>query len=199
VDYKKVFDRFVPAPAVDYCYKLWEYFGFEFKIKKSRQTKLGDYRFSPHTKKHTITINNDLNAFSFLVTYLHEVAHLVTYNEHGRKAAPHGKEWKHNFKRVVQPILNQEVFPENVLLALTNYFKNPKASSCADPVLFNVLRQFDHPSDEIPLSKVHNGQHFKFQGRSFKKIERKRTRSVCEEIGSGRRYLISEVAQVIIM
>lgn len=192
----QVFSRFVPPTAVDYCTKLYNYFGFEFKIKKSRQTKFGDYRFSHETGKHTITINNDLNPFAFLVTYIHEVAHLVTFKEHGRKVSPHGQEWKTNFTKAMQPILNEEVFPPNVLLALKNYFKNPKASSCSDPVLYNVLRQFDEPGDQIPLSKITPGATFTFNGKTYRKLEKKRTRSVCLELKSGRKYLISEIAPV---
>ncbi|WP_421869555.1 SprT-like domain-containing protein [Marinoscillum sp.] len=191
-----VFRRFVPAPAVGYCAKLYTYFGFEFKIKRNRQTKLGDYRYSPQTKKHTITINNDLNPYAFLVTYLHEVAHLVTFDEHGRKAAPHGMEWKNNFKRVAKPVLNEEVFPPPVLLALNNYFKNPKAASCSDPVLYNILRGFDGPTDLIPLSKIAIGELFDFQGKHYVKLEKKRTRSVCQAVESKRKYLISEIARV---
>ncbi len=193
---EEVFKRFVPPHAVEYCTKLIDYFGFEFKIKKSRQTKLGDYRYSPQTKKHTITINNDLNPYAFLVTYLHEVAHLVTFDEHGRKAAPHGTEWKNNFKRVAQPVLNQEVFPNSVFIALQNYFKNPKAASCSDPILYNILRQYDVPTDQIPLSKIEVGQVFDFQGKQFLKLEKKRTRSVCQEVETKKRYLISEIARV---
>lgn len=195
-DYRAVFDRFVPPASAAYCYKLLEYFGFEFKIKKGRLTKLGDYRYDPKTKKHTITINNDLNPFSFLVTYLHEVAHLVTFDEHGRKAAPHGNEWKDNFKRVARPVLNEQVFPSNILLALNNYFKNPKAASCSDPVLYNVLSGFDEPTELIPLSKVQIGEEFDFNKKSYKKLEKKRTRSVCMALSTGRKYLIAEVAQV---
>ncbi|MFY0601553.1 MAG: SprT-like domain-containing protein [Cyclobacteriaceae bacterium] len=193
---ENIFERFVPEKAATYCNRLYDYFGFEFKIKKSRQTKLGDYRFDRQTGKHTITINNDLNRYSFLVTYIHEVAHLVTFKEHGRKVSPHGAEWKANFIKAMQPVLNEEVFPKTVFLALQNYFKNPKASSCSDPVLFNVLRQFDAESDTLPLSKVPIGEVFQFNGKSYLKLEKKRTRSVCQEVDSKRRYLISEVAPV---
>lgn len=194
--YRGVFERFVPHGAVDYCLKLWDYFGFEFKIKKSRQTKLGDYRYNPQAKKHTITINNDLNPFSFLVTYLHEVAHLVTFEQHGHSADPHGVEWKQNFKKVTRPVLNENIFPSNILLALTNYFKNPKAASCSDPILYKVLKQFDEPSGKIMLKQIQLGYSFDFNGRQFKKLEKKRTRAVCLELKSNKRYLISEIAEV---
>lgn len=193
---ESIFERFVPEKAIKYCAKLYDYFGFEFKIKKSRQTKLGDYRYDRKADKHTITINNDLNPFSFLVTYIHEVAHLVTFKEHGRKVSPHGTEWKNNFRKAMSPVLNEEVFPQNVYLALSNYFKNPKASSCSDPVLYNVLRQFDQPTSSIPLSKIAIGKLFIFQGKTYLKLEKKRTRSLCEETVSKRKYLISEIASV---
>lgn len=195
--YSDIFERFVPQEAAGYCFKLWNYFGFEFKIKRSRQTKLGDYRYNPQTKKHTITINNDLNPFSFLVTYLHEVAHLVTFEQHGHSANPHGLEWKQNFRKVAKPVLNEKVFPENILLALTSYFKNPKAASCSDPVLYRVLKQFDLPTGKIMLRQVQLGSAFDFNGRKFKKLEQKRTRAVCLELKSNKRYLISEVAEVV--
>lgn len=192
----QIFERFVPPEAVAYCYKLWDYFGFEFQIKKSRQTKFGDYRFDRSTQKHTITINNDLNPYAFVVTYIHEVAHLATFKEHGRKVSPHGAEWKQTFKRAMKPLLNDEVFPPNVLLALENYFKNPKASSCSDPTLFNVLRRFDEPSDLIPLSQLAIGTSFIFNEKTYRKLEKRRTRSVCVEQISGRKYLIAEIAGV---
>lgn len=195
-EYLKVFERFVPKPAAAYCLKLWEHFGFEFKIKKSRQTKLGDYRYSHKTKLHTITINNDLNPYSFLLTYLHEVAHLVTFDEYGRRASPHGKEWKQNFVKIAQPVLSDEVFPPPIISVLTNYFKNPKAASCSDPALYNVLKQFDEPNDKVLLKKVEVGTVFDFNGRQFRKLEKKRTRSVCLELKTNRRYLISELAEI---
>lgn len=195
-DIRQIFARFVPPASVAYCAKLLEYFGFEFKIKKGRQTKFGDYRFQPDIKKHTITINNDLNPYAFLVTYLHEVAHLVTYKEHGRNASPHGTEWKVNFKKVATPVLKEDVFPPGVLLALQNYFKDPKASSCSDPILYNVLRKYDEPTGLIPLSKVPVGEQFVFNETTYKKLEKKRTRCICLAVHSNRKFLIAEIAQV---
>ena len=197
MNYKQVFEKFLPKPAVDYCHGLWQTHEFEFKIKRARQTKLGDYRHDFRTGNHTITINNDLNPYAFLVTYLHEVAHLITFNEYKSKVNPHGIEWKRNFVAVVKPVLNEETFPTKVLLALQDYFKDPKASSCSDPLLYQVLKQFDKPTDKIFLSQLSYGQIFLFNERKFKKLEKKRTRSVCMEIPSNLKYLIAEIAEVI--
>ena len=168
-----------------------------FKLKKADKPSLETIDMNPESKKHAITINNDLNPYAFLVTYVHEVAHLVTYKEHGRKVSPHGIEWKMNFTKAMQPVLNDEVFPANVLKALQNYFKNPKASSCSDPVLFQVLRQFDGDNDTVALSKVAIGEVFVFNQKEYKKMEKRRTRSVCLDLSNNRKYLIAEIAPVI--
>lgn len=192
----EVFQKFVPPNAVVYCVKLYEHMGFEFKIKKARQTKLGDYRFNPQSEKHTITVNNDLNPFAFLVTYLHEVAHLMAFKQYGRRIQPHGKEWKECFKQIATPMLKEDVFHSSVLQALNKYFRNPKASSCSDPVLYQILKQFDAPSDLIMLKSIQVGQVFIFNDKPFIKLEKKRTRSICQQVNTKRKYLISEVAEV---
>ena len=196
---EEVFQKFIPPTAVSYCNKLYQRLGFEFKIKKARQTKLGDYRFNPTSNRHTITINNDLNPFAFLVTYLHEVAHLIAFKQYKRSIQPHGKEWKKCFKDIAEPMLNEAVFPKEILSALKKYFKNPKASSCSDPVLYQILKQFDAPSDKLLLKEIPLGTSFEFNNRSFKKLEKKRTRSVCQELSSRRKYMISDLAEVIVI
>jgi hypothetical protein len=193
---KQVFEKFVPEGAVDYCNQLYENLEFEFKITKSRATKLGDFRFKPDHKKSVITINNDLNPYAFLITYLHEVAHLTTFQEFNRKVAPHGKEWKQEFVRLAQPMLSSDIFPPNVLASLTRYFKQPKASSCSDPQLYAALRQFDKPTNKIPLNKIQNKEPFRLNKKQFIRLEKKRTRWLCEEISTKRKYLISGVAEV---
>jgi len=193
---KEVFRKFVPTESVEYCVKLYERLGFEFKIKKARQTKLGDYRFNPKSNRHTITINNDLNPYAFLVTYLHEVGHLIAFKTYGRAIQPHGREWKKSFKDVSEPMLTSAIFPKEVLTALKKYFKNPKASSCSDPALYQILKQFDEPSSKILLKDISNGETFMFNNKQYRKIEKKRTRSICQELISKRKYLISDLAEV---
>lgn len=192
----EVFQKFVPPAAAEYCNTIYETQQFEFKIKKARLTKLGDFRYNPKTQKHTITINNNLNPYNFLVTYLHEIAHLHAFRDYGQTIMPHGEEWKEVFKEVSKPTLKTDVFPKEVLTTLNNYFKNPKASSCSDPVLYQVLRKYDNQDGTVFLKSLKNGQKFEFNNRAFIKLETKRTRSLCKEMKSGRKYMISELAQV---
>ena len=193
---EEVFRRFVPEAAVAYCNKLYQKLNFEFKVKKARSTKFGDYRIHFDSGKQTITINNDLNPYAFLVTYLHEVAHLIAFNQYGRTIQPHGKEWKQCFRDVSKPMLLESIFPPPVLNALVKYLKNPKASSCSDPALYQVLRQFDSQETKLLLQDIPVGQLFVFNGKQFIKLEKKRTRSVCKEVKTKRKYSISELADV---
>ena len=195
-NYLAVFQRFVPLNAAQYCLELYLQHGFEFKIKKSRKTKYGDYKFEPTQEKHIITINNDLNQYAFLITYLHEVAHLITYQKHKNKVTPHGKEWKNTFKIVSLPILNPQVFPDPLLKRLAHYMLNPKASSCSDPNLYTLLNKYDRRNDTCLLQTLQVGDQFLLNGASYQYIQLKRTRVLCLQINSDKKYLISKISSV---
>ena len=193
--YLPVFEKFLPEGSAVYCFELWKTHGFEFKIKRSRKTKLGDYRYDPRKQKHIITVNNDLNPYSFLITYLHEVAHLLAFQKYGRRIAPHGREWKREFQKVADPVLTSNIFPDSVIRAFGSYMRNPKASSCSDPKLLAALRPYDQRPATF-LSEIAIGDWFVFQGRLFRHLEKKRTRHVCLEKKSNKKFLISGHASV---
>lgn len=195
-NYRQVFERFVPIQAVDYCLDLWWDYRFEFKITKGRQTKLGDYRFHPVKKTHVVSVNNNLNPFAFLITYIHEVAHLVVYNDYKNRVSPHGGEWKSAFKQLMLPMLRSDVFPDDILRVLARHMKNPKASSYSDPKLISALSSYDKDQNGILLSQVKTNEQFIFNKRQFTKLELRRTRVVCKEEKTGRKYLISQTAKV---
>ena len=186
----------MPTHAVGYCLDLWWHYKFEFKITKGRQTKLGDYRFHPTKKVHVVSVNNDLNPFAFLITYIHEVAHLVVYDQHKNGVAPHGQEWKNAFKQLMLPMLRNEVFPDDLLKVLARHMKHPKASSYSDPKLIAALGQYDKDQSSVHLSELNVNDQFIFNKRLFNKIELRRTRVVCEEVKTGKKYLISQMAKV---
>ncbi|MEY3416499.1 MAG: hypothetical protein RL060_610 [Bacteroidota bacterium] len=191
------FEKFFPTEAVAYCFQLWQQHNFKFIVSKKRSSKLGDYRYNFIDKTHTITVNSDLNKFSFTVTYIHEVAHLVAGVDFGRKIAPHGTEWKATFKAIMQPLLHNKVFPPDVLVPLQLYLKNAGASSCSDPQLLKALQQYDHWHEGIVyLADILLGETFEFNKRVFKKQELRRTRSLCIDMSTNKRYLIAEVAKV---
>lgn len=191
-----ILEKHVPEKAVQHCLVLWKNNNFKLLIKKKRDSKLGDYRYFPYTKSHTITLNNDLNQYAFLVTYLHEVAHLLTTVQHGTRVKPHGDQWKNVFKLVLAPFMKEDIFPSSILIPLSHYISNPKASSCSDLPLQKAMRDFDADSREIYLSEANIGDTFRFNKRLFVKEDIKRSRAICKEVTTGRRYFISQAALV---
>ena len=117
------------------------------------------------TRGHQITVNENLNPYAFVITYLHEVAHYKVNTIYKRRKLPHGKEWKTLFKELMLPVLNSHIFPEEVLSNLHNYLQDPKASSCADLDLLKSLRIYDQEEDGVLLSALKQGEIFKISGR----------------------------------
>lgn len=187
----------VPDNAVHYCLDLWMSIPFHFKVKGKRTTKLGDYRYDRRNGAHSITVNMDLNKYSFLITYIHEVAHLLTTERNGRNVPPHGSEWRVNFRELMQPVLSELVFPKDILAPLKKHMQNPKASTYADPALVSVLRDYDSQNGGlVPLSDLEEGDLFEFNNRQYQKLQLRRTRVLCLEVRSSRKYLISKLALV---
>ncbi len=186
-----VLEKHVPEGAVDYCLQLWQNNPFHFILRKSRVSKLGDFSCRPG-REPRITVNADSHPYVFLITYVHEVAHLRVHRERGWKAAPHGKEWKLAFQQLFEPLLNAGIFPDDVEQALRKHMQNPKASSFADATLTRVLRQYDELSvSRIVLSDLPEGSTFHIRGRWFEKGKLRRTRVLCRELSSRRYYLIA--------
>ena len=193
--FQNTIKRYVPEATVSYCSELWLLHKFKFIVKKKRASKLGDYSYDRLLNQHTITVNGDLNPYAFLITYLHEIAHLITGVRYGFRVKPHGEEWKSSFKEVLYPILREEVFPVNVIAPLYDYIVNPKATSCSDMSLLKALGEHDEHKLAF-LSDVKLTETFRFNKKYFRKDSIVRTRAICTELGSNKKYYVPLAAQV---
>lgn len=195
--YERILQRYLPEPFVEMVIDLLMKHTVQFKIVKPRKTKLGDFRAeNPHGKAQ-ITINGNLNPYSFLVTTLHEFAHLTNYLEHGRRVAPHGKEWKLHYTRMLLPVIDHPETPEVLRMALLRSTTNMKASSCTDQQLQRTLLTFDSRNDNLlTLEKLPKNCIFTLNGRTFHKGILRRTRYLCTDVHSKRQYLVSALAHV---
>jgi len=193
----EILQSHVPPASVEYCFNLWKASPFELKISKSRQTKVGDFTSKRSRTHPRITLNNDLNPYLFLTTYIHEVAHLQVFVRHGNRVDPHGDEWKKSFTDLLIPLLWDHIFPEEILHELRRHMINPKASSFADTKLTEAFRLFDkNKTHAAVLSQLPEGSTFLLQGKYFKKGKLRRTRVVCKELKSKRDYLVPADALV---
>jgi len=198
VDKKEILKNYMPEAAAPVIAKWIDYFQCEFKVSRNRGTKFGDYRSPFGGKGHRISVNFDLNIYAFLVTTVHEFAHLYTWNQHQHKAKPHGAEWKSNFKRMMKPFFELDLFPPDVKLAIHNYLDNPAASSCSDLTLFRALKKYDvKEASVISVEKIPAKGLFKWKdGRVFRREERLRKRYRCVEVSTNRVFLFNPVAEV---
>ena len=188
--------KYIPEHAVKPVFDLIVANQVHLKIVNERQTRHGDYRRG-HTGKHEITVNASLNKYRFLITLIHEIAHLVAFEKFGRNIKPHGNEWKYTFQRVMVPFIRPEIFPGNLLPLLARHFKNPTASSDTDTTLSLALKQYDAGNDKNYVFEIPYGSIFRIKnGKIFKKIAVRTKRFECLEISSGKTYLFNPNAEV---
>ena len=188
--------KYLPEHAVKPAFDLIVTNQVHLKIVNERQTRHGDYRRG-HTGKHEITVNSSLNKYRFLITLIHEIAHLVAFEKFGRNIKPHGNEWKYTFQRIMVPFIRPEIFPGQLLPLLARHFKNPTASSDTDTTLSLALKQYDEDNDKNYVFEIPYGSIFRIKsGKIFKKIAVRTKRFECLEISTGKTYLFNPNAEV---
>jgi len=194
---QSILHKYIPEKAVPVISEWIYKFDFKLKIKKSRSSKYGDYRPPLKEENHQITINHDMNKYAFLITLIHEIAHLSNWNKHQNKVKPHGEEWKIHYKLLMQQFLHPEIFPVDVITALRKYMNNPAASSCSDINLLRTLKRYDPREDTVLLEEVPAGATFSYNNnRHFIKGEQVRKRFKCKEIKTKRLYLFNPLTEV---
>jgi len=196
----EILRKYIPEFAVP-TIAIWIIeFDFKLKITKERSSKLGDYTSPQNGMNHVITINHNLNEYSFFVTLVHEIAHLKTFNQYRNRVMPHGEEWKQSFRDLMMPFLSTDNLPLDILYALRKYLQNPAAASCSDATLMRTLKLYDTNDTNghlILLEHLPYRTHFLYNGsRIFEKGEKLRKRFRCKEISSGSVYLFSPLAEV---
>ncbi len=192
---KKILAQYISENALTYCTTLSNNYTFKFDLSFNRKTKFGHYKYWPQTKSHTISINKGLSKELFLVTYIHELAHLDVILTYGRKVMPHGKEWKATFRSLMAPLLSHSIFDTNLLSALALHLKKPRASLSADPRLWAILFPSKN-KNSLSVKDINEGEDFIFKKRLFKKVKSRRTRALCYEAKSGNNYLIPLLAEI---
>ncbi len=187
---------YIPSNALANVLELLKHDNLSVKIKTERKTRHGDYKRLPNGQ-HQITINSNLNAYRFLITLIHEIAHFEAYMKYGRFIKPHGKDWKYTFQRLMLPFINPNIFPNDLLPLLARHFKNPKASSDTDTDLALALKQFDAENNKTFIFEIPLGSTFKlYNGRIFQKGNKRVKRFECIEVKSGKLYLFNPNAEV---
>jgi SprT protein len=196
--YKEQLSRFLPSGFEDMIVDLLFSSPVIFKIVNPRATKLGDFRAGIQGQKHQITVNGDLNKYAFLITTVHEFAHLITFEKFGHRVKPHGEEWKNEYRRLLVPLIDTQLLPKDIEQALMNSLVQTKASSCSDTDLSRVLKKYNlQETKQILLEDIPKNTIFVLQGKHFVKGELRRKRYICTDTQTKRQYLVHALAEVL--
>ncbi len=169
------------------------------RLAGQRFSKTGDYRPARNGRPATITVNSDLNAYSFLITLVHELAHHEVFSRYFRPQ-PHGELWKSEFRRLMTPFLKSNIFPEDIRAPLHKHLQSARASVSADPALASALHLYDADPGVTTLNLVPQETLFRTpNGRTFRKGTLLRKRFRCKCLETGKFYLISGSASVQIL
>ena len=203
---ERILSKYLPPDAVEPCTDWIIQHKVKLKITRSRSSRYGDYTSPRNGDGHIITVNHNLNKYFFLLTFIHEMAHLCCHESRGKRffapTAPHGMEWKNEFIRLLDPLSLRKFFPPDLAHAIERYMNNPAASSCTDINLMRALKKYDDDKDknifhleDLPLESVFRLADEKNKAR-YRKGERLRKRFRCIEINSQTLYLVSPIAEV---
>ncbi len=190
--------KFLPPGTYDAVLQYLQFYKVHLTVAKQRKSILGDYRHRTHFSNHRISVNGNLNRFSFLITLLHELAHLLTFEKFGNKVLSHGKEWKAVYGKLLEQFVQNKIFPPDIEKELLGSLKNPAATSCAEDGLIRVLRKYDDEKSHCRLVEEipENGVFRCADGKMFRKGEKMRKRFRCTDIKTGKAYLFSPVYEV---
>lgn len=180
--------KFLSQDFQDHILAIKKREGFSLVLKNPRKSKLGDYRFNPRTKYHQISVNIDLEPIYFLITFLHEVAHKMCWDQFKRKASPHGPEWKSLFVSLLWNAKHEISHTDQDEKILLEFINKPQAR-------FHKVHLEDDQS--IKVKDLSANTVFELSdGKIFKIITKRRTRFLCLNINNNQEYTVLGSAPV---
>ncbi|NQX81497.1 MAG: SprT-like domain-containing protein [Flavobacteriaceae bacterium] len=187
--------KYIPEAAFYHLETILKEFDFELKITAERKSKRGDFRVGRNQKMY-ISVNGSLNKYEFLITFIHEIAHMKAYLYYGNTPKPHGEHWKKCFQDLINPFMNERVFPLEILLPLVEYMINPKASTVADSKLYIALKGNNKDDKKYVFELIPESLFF-FNDIKYKILKKRRTWYECQNIEDRKVFLFKKTARVI--
>ena len=116
--------------------------------------------------------------------------------------SPHGHEWQAEYARLL--VAHAAWFPEEVRPLIARYTRRIPLSHPVAKEIETALHRYDadYNPDTLTLDDLQPGTRFCLKSKSehlFEALEKRRTRWLCRDLRSGRQYLVSGAAQVVVM
>lgn len=134
--------KYIPEKAYHYVETLLNQHTLFLKITKPKRSRAGLYFFDQKRGRHAIYINGNLDKYNFLITLIHEYAHLVARIQYGQKIKPHGPEWKSTFRELMKPLLHTDIFPPAIISHVRSHMSNPAATHFRDKELLQAIDRY---------------------------------------------------------
>ena len=192
-------NTYLPEGAFEPVIQLINHYKVHLTVTRERKSVLGDYRHAVLGANHKITVNGNLNKYEFLITLLHELAHLLCFEQYRNRVEAHGKEWKAIYGQLLAQFIQLAIFPDDIRKSLQKTLLNPAATANGETALLLILRKYNPIQKEgvVTLAHVADGTLFKeTKGRTFRKIKLRRKRIECIEVATGNIYLFSALTEV---
>ncbi len=190
---------YLPAGTFDTIVGWINEYKVHLTVTKARKSVLGDYRHAFEGANHKITVNGNLNKYEFLITLLHELAHLLCFEQYRNRVEAHGKEWKTIYASLLASFIQMGVFPEDIHKALKKTLLNPAATANGETKLLLVLRKYNMVQKEGYewVANIAEGNLFEsLNGKIFRRGKKRRIRIECVELATGHVYSFSALTEV---
>ncbi len=171
---------------------------FHLKITKPRDSKFGDYFPAVNNNRQRITINGNLDKYSFLITLLHELAHLYVQENVKHKHLPHGEEWKTTFSQLLSLAIKNDLFPLRVSDLINKlYIKERKFTHTSRVKILNAI--YKELNIQIPIRLENlplNSTAILPNGMTIIKLNQQRTRCLCRDLNNNKLYYVNKLIEV---
>ena len=192
-------NAYLPDGAFAPVFALINLYKVHLTVTKARKSVLGDYRHAFQGANHKISVNGNLNKYEFLITLLHELAHLLCYEQYRNRVDAHGKEWKNIYGHLLSQFIQQGLFPDDIKKALSKTLLNPAATANGETKLLLVLRKYNEikKAGVALVANIAEGVLFEsLNGKIFRRGKKRRIRIECVEVATGQVYSFSALTEV---
>ena len=191
---KKEFEKYLPDKSISYCIDLWKQDNFIFKISEEKKSNRGFFK-SLKNGNQKICIEKNDSKEHFLFTLIHEISHQKVYKLYGKdkNIKCHGTIWKETFKKLLSPLINEEIFSKEILKLIRDEMKNPTSTGkkvFRDEMKNPTLTEKNF-SEGTKLSTLKEKEIFILKDVEYSKIKNKRTRCLIMNTKTKLFYLLS--------
>ena len=190
-EYIDILEKYFPKNAILPVSELLEKNPVKLFLTFPRKTKKGTFVFTPG-KNLKITLNRDLKSEEMLLVFLHEMAHYLTFKQHGRRIKPHGIEWQTSFLSLIDQYISNGGFSVKAAKVLTACYFTPVPRyrpNCRN------LRDYFYPEikGKVYLYQLSENEKFAIAdnpNKQFILLKKRRTQYLCKNLVNDKLYLV---------